>query len=54
MSEKQKQKTKLKKEVSKEFLETNELFVLQKDSRFEIKLDSKEHELFVQLFNLHI
>ena len=51
MAEKQKQKSKLKKEISKEFLETNELFVLQKDSRFEIKTDTKEHELFLQLFN---
>ena len=51
MAEKQKQKSKLKKEISKEFLETNELFVLQKDSRFEIKSDTKEHEIFVQLFN---
>ena len=46
----EKQKKKLKKEVSKEFLETNELFVLQKDPRFELKVDTEEHELFLQLF----
>lgn len=51
MAEKQKHKSKIKKELSKEFLETNELFVLQKDSRFEIKTDSAEHEIFLQLFN---
>lgn len=51
MAEKQKQKSKIKKELSKEFLETNELFVLQKDSRFEIQADTVEHELFLQLFN---
>ena len=51
MAEKQKQKTKVKREVSKEFLETNELFVLQQDSRFELKIDTKEHEIFLQLFN---
>ena len=49
--QKDKQKGKLKREVSKEFLETNELFVLQKDSRFEIKTDTKEHDMFLQLFN---
>ena len=49
--QKEKQKGKLKREVSKEFLETNELFVLQQDSRFELKTDTKEHELFLQLFN---
>ena len=53
MAEKQreKQKNKLKREVSKEFLETNELFVLQQDSRFELKTNTKEHELFLQLFS---
>jgi hypothetical protein len=50
MAEKQ-QKSKLKKEVSKEFLTTNELFVLEKDSKFQIKSDSKQDELFLQLFN---
>ena len=49
MSEKQRQKQ--KREISREFLETNEQFVLQKDSRFEIKADTKEHELFLQLFS---
>lgn len=51
MAEKQKQKRKVKREVSKEFLETNESFVLQKDDKFEIKADTKEHEIFLQLFN---
>ena len=47
----EKQRKQLKKEVSKEFLKTNELFVLQKDPRFEIKADTKEHEVFLQLFS---
>lgn len=52
MAEKQKNKQKgLIREVSKEFLVTNEQFVLQQDSRFELKTDTKEHELFIQLFS---
>ena len=47
----EKQRKQLKKEVSREFTKTNELFVLQKDPRFEIKADTKEHEVFLQLFN---
>lgn len=47
----EKQKNKQRRELSKEFRETNELFVLQKDPRFELKADTKEHELFMQLFS---
>ena len=47
----EKQKVKLRKKVPKEFLETNELFILEKENKFDIKSQSEEHQFFLQLFH---